>query len=337
MSQPLVFLRDRLTISGVDPVSSMLSGHRGRGAFLLRCSMAPPWSVRIADASTVSLIVMMGGRLVIARPGEEPDWLNDGDVAVIKTTTPYLLASDLDTPPQVVIEPGQHCRPLSAAAAAAYQQGLRTWGNSPDGSCVFLAGTYELPSQISGQLLQAIPSLLVLPAAHQDTPGVALLAAELGKHAPGQDAVLDRLVDLVLITTLRAWFARDTSAAPAWWLASEDPLIGDVLRLMHSQPAQPWTLESIAAQVAVSRATLARRFTQLLGQPPMAYLTEWRLCLAADLLRDTTSTIETIAHKAGYASPFAFSAAFKRRFGQPPRRYRHVSAIPSAPARPWEE
>jgi transcriptional regulator GlxA family with amidase domain len=150
------------------------------------------------------------------------------------------------------------------------------------------------------------------------------------RDAPGQDAVLDRLVDLVLITTLRAWFARDRNTAPGWWLASEDPLVGDVLRLMHDRPAEPWTLESLAAQCAVSRATLARRFTQLLGQPPMTYLTEWRLCLAADLLQDTSQTIDAIARQTGYASPFAFSTAFRRRFGQPPRSFRRAAGAAGA-------
>jgi AraC-like DNA-binding protein len=307
---------------GMDPVSGMLSAHHGRDAFLLRCSMTLPWSVRVADGSTVSLIVMVAGGMVIARPGEETAWLADGDVAVVKGDVPYLIASDLETPAQVVIEPGQYCRPLDDGPGLTYQQGLRTWGNDPDGDCVFLAGIYELPSQVSGRLLESVPSLLVLPTGEQEIPGVALLAAELGKDVPGQDAVLDRLVDLVLITTLRAWFARDATAAPRWWLACQDPLIGDALRLMHNRPAEPWTLEAIAAEVAVSRATLARRFTRLLGQPPMAYLTEWRLCLAADLLRDTRQSIESIARQAGYTSPFAFTAAFKRRFGQPPRLYR---------------
>jgi AraC-like DNA-binding protein len=303
--------------------------------------------VRIADHSTVSLIVAVRGRLAVALPGEAPAWAEAGDVAVIKTTAPYLIASDPDIPPQVVIEPGQLCRPLGGDGAA-YQQGLRTWGNSPDGSCVFLTGIYELPGQVSGRLLDAVPGLLILRAGDHDVPGVALLAAECGRDAPGQDAVLDRLVDLVLITTLRAWFDRDRNTAPGWWLASEDPLVGDVLRLMHDRPAEPWTLESLAlrlmhdrpaepwtleslaAQCAVSRATLARRFTQLLGQPPMTYLTEWRLCLAADLLQATSQTIDAIARQTGYASPFAFSTAFRRRFGQPPRSFRRAAEATDA-------
>lgn len=299
----------------------MLGGHRGRGAFVLRCSMTPPWSIRIADASTVSLIVQVRGSMTVIRPGEPLASLGPGDVAVINTAVPYLLASDPHVLPQVVVEPGQVCRPLGQDAPS-YQQGVRTWGNDADGSCVYLTGTYELPGQVSGRLLETVPGLVILRADEHDVPGVSLLAAEAGRDAPGQDAVLDRLVDLVLITALRSWFARDPDTAPRWWLACEDRLVGDVLRLMHDRPSEPWTLSSLAAHVAVSRATLTRRFTELLGRPPMTYLTEWRLCLAADLLRDNTQTIGSVARQTGYASPFAFSTAFKRHYGQPPISFR---------------
>lgn len=157
MSLLLSFLRDRLTMIGMDPVSGMLSAHRGRDAYLLRCSMEPPWSVRIADASTVSLIVMAGGRMVIARPGEEPAWLTDGDVAVVKTVTPYLLASDLETPPHVVVEPGQNCLPLDDGPGLAYRQGLRTWGNSPDGGACSSPGSTNFPARCRGGCLNPCP------------------------------------------------------------------------------------------------------------------------------------------------------------------------------------
>ena len=293
--------------------------------------MAPPWSVRIADASTVSLIVMMRGDMALVLSGTAPVRLARGDVAIVHSTDPFLLADDPATPPHVVVEPGQHCRPLdSSGAAGAYVLGLRTWGNDPNGPCMFLNGTYELPSQVTGRLLDAVPGLVVLRAGEWAVPGVALLAEEFGRHAPGQDVVLDRLVDLVLITSLRAWFARDEGSAPRWWAAHDDPVVGDALTLMHDRPDEPWTLESLAAQIAVSRATLARRFTRLLGQPPMAYLAEWRLSMAATLLRDTTDNVETIGRRVGYANPFAFSTAFKRRYGQAPRSFRQAIAPPGA-------
>ncbi|SCF46076.1 Helix-turn-helix domain-containing protein [Micromonospora marina] len=111
-----------------------------------------------------------------------------------------------------------------------------------------------------------------------------LLAAEIVKDDPGQEAVLDRLLDLLLIAALREWFARPGAAAPAWYRAYADPVVGRALRMLHHDPARPWTVASLAAEVGMSRAALARRFTASVGEPPVSYLTGWRLALAADRL-----------------------------------------------------
>ncbi|MEV0156269.1 AraC family transcriptional regulator [Micromonospora sp. NPDC050686] len=315
-------------------MSAILDGHRARGAFVLRCVMAPPWSVRIEDRAAVGLLVMVRGHAVLLRDGDEPVRLDAGDVAIVKGTRPYTLADAPGTPASVVVGPGQRCRTLDGAeVSATLGLGLRSWGNSPDGPCAFLTGTYELPGQVTGRLLTAIPDVVVRTGAERDAAVVRVLADEFARDAPGQDVVLDRLVDLVLVGTLRAWFARPGSRAPAWWRAQEDQVVGDVLRLMHDRPDQPWTLSSLAAAVAVSRATLARRFTTLVGQPPMAYLTEWRMSLAADLLGDPTVSVETVARQVGYANPFAFSTAFRRRHGTAPRAFRQAGRLPDgAPA-----
>lgn len=311
----------------MDTVSSILDGHRARGAFLLRCVMAPPWSVEIADEAAVALLVMVRGTAWVTRPGEQPIHLQPDDVAVLKGTVPYVLAGDPASAPTIVVEPGQVCRSLDGAAVpATFGAGFRTWGNAADGPCAFLTGTYELASQVTGRLLDHVPDVVVVRAGDEDAPAVRLLTQEFGRDAPGQDAVLDRLVDIVLINALRTWFAANAEAAPAWWRAHSDPVVGAALRLMHDQPEQPWSLSSLAARVAVSRATLARRFGQLVEQPPMAYLADWRLSLAADLLRDTTDSVETVGQRVGYLNPFAFSTAFKRRFGVAPRDFRHAHA-----------
>jgi AraC-like DNA-binding protein len=134
--------------------------------------------------------------------------------------------------------------------------------------------------------------------------------------------VLDRLLDLLLIAVLRSWFARPGARDPGWYQAHSDPVVGPALRLLHDDPAQPWTVASLAARTGVSRATLARRFTDLVGEPPMAYLTGWRLALAADLLREPAATVGSVARRVGYGSAFALSAAFKRERGVAPARYR---------------
>jgi AraC-like DNA-binding protein len=204
--------------------------------------------------------------------------------------------------------------------------GTRTWGNDAAGSTTLLVGTYEGDGEVGGRLLRALPRLLMVPAGQLESPLVPLLGAEIGRDEPGQEAVLDRLLDLLLIAVLRAWFARPDAEAPGWYRASADPVVGPALRLLHHEPARPWTVASLAAATGVSRAALARRFTELVGEPPMTFLAGWRLALAADLLRDPQATLGAVARQVGYGSPYALSTAFKRVRGVSPRAHRAAVA-----------
>jgi AraC-like DNA-binding protein len=146
------------------------------------------------------------------------------------------------------------------------------------------------------------------------------------KDEPGQEAVLDRLLDLLLVGVLRAWLAFHQAEAPGWYRAQGDPVVGRALRMLQNNPAQPWTVASLASEIGVSRAALARRFTDLVGEPPMAFLTAWRLALAADLLLEPDRTIGAVAQQVGYSSAFALSAAFKRLRGVSPKQHRAAIA-----------
>jgi len=196
------------------------------------------------------------------------------------------------------------------------------WGNSPDGADVLLTGSYVIETEISRRLLAALPALLVLTGDEWDAPFVRLMADEIVKDDPGQEAVLDRLLDVLLIAALRAWFARPEADAPGWYRAHGDPVVGRALRLMQGEPARPWTVASLAAEIGVSRAALARRFHELVGEPPMSFLTGWRLALAADLLREPGATVGSVAAQVGYGSSFALSTAFKRVRGISPAQHR---------------
>jgi AraC-like DNA-binding protein len=167
---------------------------------------------------------------------------------------------------------------------------------------------------------------------------VPLLAEEIVKDEPGQEAVLDRLLDLLLIAALRAWFSTAGIEAPAWYRAHGDRIVGHALRLLHDDPAHRWTVAELATATNVSRAALAHRFTDLVGEPPMTYLTGWRLALAADLLREPDATVGSVARQVGYSSSFALSTAFKRVRGLSPREHRARQAdkyAPVAATNPW--
>ncbi|MFE1890211.1 AraC family transcriptional regulator, partial [Streptomyces microflavus] len=175
---------------------------------------------------------------------------------------------------------------------------------------------------------------VVWPAAHDCGPLRDYLVAQIGGARPGHQIVLDRLLDWMLVCTLRDWFDRPEAEPPGWYGALGDEVAGPALRAMHEDPAHPWTTAELAARAGVSRTTLAKRFTELVGDGPVAYLTEWRMTLAADLLTRPELTVAAVARRVGYADAFGFSAAFKRLRGESPSAYRQqASAAARAPGR----
>lgn len=308
----------------MDPLSGLLDGPRARGAFLLRSLLTPPWSLRIQDEAPLTLVAMVRGDAWILPDTGDAVRLHPGDVAILRGPDPYTVADDPSTAPQALILPGQRCStPGGAPLTTLTGLGVRTWGNGPDGTTDMLTGTYAMPGEISRRLLDAVPPMLVLPGEDWSSPLVGLLADEIGHDEPGQEAMLDRLLDLLLISVLRAWFAR--ADAPAWYRAHRDSVAGHALRLLQNDPAKSWTVAALAAETGVSRATLSRRFTLAVGEPPMAFLTGWRLALAADLLRQQPDeTVGAVARRVGYGSAFALSVAFKREYGCSPQQYRQA-------------
>ncbi|QNE73817.1 helix-turn-helix domain-containing protein [Streptomyces finlayi] len=307
----------------MDALAGLLDGPRARGAFLLRMVMEPPWSVRIEDRAPLCLLSATRGEAWIVPAAGEPVLLRPGDIAIARGPEPYTVADAPGTPARCRVAPGGVCTTsYGEPLAESMSLGVRTWGNAPDGPATVLVGTYLFDGEISRRLLDSLPALLVLPADARTGPLLCLLDEEISKDEPGQSVFLDRLLDLLLIAGLRTWFARPDGRPPAWYVALGDPVVGQALRLLQNDPARPWTVAALAAGAGVSRAALARRFTELVGEPPMAYLTGWRFALAADLLRGTDSTVEAVARKVGYSGSFAFSAAFKRVRGMSPQEYR---------------
>jgi AraC-like DNA-binding protein len=305
----------------VDALAGLLDGPRAQGAFLLKVVLGAPWSIRVADEAPLAVFTVLDGGGWLVHPDlAAPARLGPGDTVVVRGPAPYTVADRPDRAPDLFIGPGGDCRDAAGHhLAEAMRLGVRVWGNDPAGETTLLTGAYGLSGEVGSRLLRALPPVVVLDGAADGSPLVGLLAAELERDTPGQEAVLDRLLDLLLITALRTWFARPEARPPTWYAASADRVVGRALALLHHNPAHPWTVASLAAATGVSRATLARRFTDLVGEPPMAFLTGWRLDLAADLLRDPDTTLGAVARQVGYGSPFALSTAYKRAHGVSPR------------------
>ncbi|MFF8791194.1 AraC family transcriptional regulator [Streptomyces sp. NPDC015125] len=322
----------------MDTLSGLLQSPKARGAFLLKSVFNPPWGLRIEDRAPLSLVTMLHGSAWVLRDGGEPAHLAPGDVAVLRGPEAYTLTDDPDSPPGIVVGPEQRCSTSSGEDVTDDMAlGVRTWGEAQrTGSTVMLSGTYQAPGELGRRLLSSLPALLVQPASAARTPLIAMLAGEVDKEEIGQEVVLDRLLDLLLINVVRSWLVEPGAGAPPWVRAQSDPVVGWALRLLHERPSEPWTVASLASAVGVSRAGLARHFTEQVDEPPMSYLTGWRLTLAADLLRDPDLTVATVAHRVGYSGAFALSAAFKRERGVSPQEFRKglrsAEPVPGSPA-----
>lgn len=311
----------------MDPFSAVLDGQRARGAFLLRVLLDPPWAVRIEDEAPIAVVVMVHGEGWLRHDDTPPVPLRAGDVALVRGPDPYSMSDSPSTAPQVRIDADEHCWSLPDGRSLSDEMdlGVRSWGNAVDANCVMLVGCYDLTSQLTPLLLDLLPRTAVVRAAQWTSPLLAVLHDEIGREAPGQGVVLDRLLDLVLIEAVRRWFAQPESQAPQWWVAADDAVVGPALRALQADPSRPWTVASLAAVARASRAAFARRFTEMVGVPPMAFLTGWRLSMAADRLRDTDDTVAAVADAVGYSSPFALSTAFKRRYALSPAAYRRAA------------
>jgi len=285
--------------------------------------MRSPWSLRILAESPLTLIAGVVGEFWIIPDDGEAVRIGPGDIAITRGPDHYNVSDSPTTPPSVVIHPGQHCCDLDGnSLLEEMTHGIRTWGNDPDGDTLFLVGAYEHLSDISDRLLRALPPVLTVSHDDWDSPIVPLLGDEMVKDEPCQAAVLDRLLDLLLTAVLKAWFGRRDTTSPEWWRYQGDRIVERALRLMHARPDRSWTLDALASEAGASRASLSRRFQDLVGEPPMTFLKNWRMALAADLLCRPNETVGTVAEKVGYATPFAFSAAFKRVRGLSPQEHR---------------
>lgn len=329
----------------MDVLSDLLHRARAENAVVRKFIQRPPWSLTLADRQPLSAVAALEGSVSVslqdagtraAAGALAARTLRAGDIALVKGGE-YTIADDPATPCQVVIRDGIKRftgNAAGSAAGATRRIASRTFGDRQPGAIVMLHGIYRLHGSAGDRLLGMLPDVTVVPAGPRTRGPLELLSAEAERDEPGQDAVLNRLLDLVLVIALRSWGASTDAQLPTWLGAVTDPAIGQALAALHADPRQRWTTATLAGQVGMSRAAFSARFTALVGEPPMSYLTGWRMTLAADLLRDTDATVATVARDVGYDNPFAFSAAFKRSRGHSPTTWRRVPGEAAMDARP---
>jgi AraC-like DNA-binding protein len=300
----------------VDLLYDHLMRARATGAVFARTVVRPPWGLRLGGSIRLAVHAVIRGRAWL--------WLDDptsavelrpGEITLVRGGSAHHIAHE---PGADCLEPDAFRRQRSQSAPA-----------DPTAT-VFLCGAYQFSGDVASGLLDALPPVLTLSSAIDEPlrDVISLLSRELMTVEPGQQTVLDRLLDVLLVLALRSDF-RQSETAPRWYRASTDPRLRAALQVMHEDTGHPWTVSELAAISGLSRAAFARAFRDTLGQAPMQYLTDWRMTLARDHLRTSKLGLASIATAVGYSSPYAFAAAFRRHHGIPPGAWREQQ--PTAP------
>ncbi|MFJ8039039.1 AraC family transcriptional regulator [Kitasatospora sp. NPDC096147] len=303
----------------MDILSDTLAALRTGRPSVVRTDARAPWGVRFQPVSGAGFHVVVQGRCLLLPVGGEQIELGPGDVVFLRRGTDHAICDAVGSTP-VAFEPDRVDRssPLGRFAIEGAEDGARS---------VLVCGAYHLDVARPHPLLGDLPEVIHLPAGPGRHPAlrsaVDQLCAEMHRPQPGSDSVVTALVDLLLLYILRSWYAElPGERTRGWASALNDPLIAPALKAIHDDPGHPWTVESLGSRAGLSRAAFARRFSTVVGEPPLSYLTTWRMAVAARSLRESADPLGTVAERAGYTSEFAFAKAFKRHFGAPPGAYR---------------
>lgn len=315
-------------LAEVDAFSDLIRGVRAHGSLFGSSTLSPPWALHFVDGAPLTLCTVLTGAGWIVPEGRPPELLRARETIVVRGPATFTFVDEVGTPAEP-LACGEHCA-TPEQGGTRHRLGWNDCGEDDAadgrGATTLIVGAYPVRGEISRRLLDALPVVLRVGAGGTADAVLDHVAAEVAVDTPGQQVVLDRLLDWMLVCTLREWFDRPGGEPPAWWAAQRDPVVGDALRLLHAEPAAPWTVAALADRTGVSRSTLAKRFADLVGEPPLTYLTRWRMTLAADLLvEQEATTIADVARTVGYADPFGFSAAFKRVRGANPSEFRRAA------------
>lgn len=298
----------------VDPLGEALHALRLSGSFFCRSELRAPWGIDFpAMPDSLMFHVVTEGSVWITFANGEPFHLETGDFVLVPQGRGHAVVDSLKTRPINLFE---YERPL---LSPRYELLEVDGGGSPAG---LICGIGSVKDPAARRILSLLPKMIPMQAA---TPGnewlrgsVQLMIEEARSLGPGGDAVITRFSDILVVQAIRHWLNHDPHAQNGWLGALQDPQIGRALALIHRDPTHPWTVESLAGAVGVSRSGLAARFADLVGETPITYLRQWRFEVARNWLRDTDQALAEIAGKLGYESEASFSRAFKKATGQTP-------------------
>jgi AraC-like DNA-binding protein len=306
-----------------DPLSEVVRLLRPRAAFANVISGKGNWAVRYTPYGQPSFCIMLDGACLLAVDGHAPIALNAGDF-VLLPATPGFTISSLDPATTVHLDPHD----------VASTGGELRYGE-PDGLADMrsLGGAFLFDGPDAGLLVSLLPEIVHVRDSPRLSQLVQMVGEESGRHQPGSELVLSRLVELLLVEAMRA--ATAGSAPPGLLRGLGDERLARALTQIHARVDHAWTIEQLARIAALSRSAFFSRFNRLVGVAPMTYLLAWRMEIAKELLRDRELAVAEIAERVGYGSTSTFSAAFSRQVGKAPSQYAQSATKASGAA--WTE
>jgi AraC family transcriptional regulator, alkane utilization regulator len=316
----------------MDLLSDMLSAIRLDGAIFIDAEFTAPWCVETQFGLQLAMLELPPSECFVffhlltegfcharlARGGESVE-VKAGDLLLFPHDDRHVIGSDLKLKAQTI------------TGAAPPPKGLLVFNSGGGGETTrFICGYLACDRRASSALLGSLPPMLRIALGDIALQGwlcdlLRVGVEESRARKPGSQTLLAKLSELAVTEALRR-YAQSPSPAPKGWLAGlRDPFVGRALSLLHGEPERSWSVDQLAREVALSRSALATRFAALIGEPPMQYLTRWRLARAARALKGGSEPIGAIAERSGYQSEASFTRAFKREFGLAPAVWRKSS------------
>jgi AraC-like DNA-binding protein len=312
----------------MDVLADILSVTRLTGDVFSHTFCDPPWGLRYEPAPDVWFHIVATGTCQLIAGADRPRVLATNDLVLLPHGTGHRLC-DAPASPCLTVNVA---RARARGAAAHLTMGPDGPRRPPNGryQTEVLCGSYSLAFARVHPVLRLLPPVIHIPGRHSAAHAglqstIQQLVAEFGARDVGSSKVVSRLLDVLFVHVLRYWLDTQPASKTGWLGGLRDESLGRALVAMHTAPAKPWTVRSLAASAGLSRPVFARRFTTHVGTTPLGYLRDLRIDLASRLLRETDQPIASIAASVGYTSEFAFNRAFQRVRGTPPGRFRRAS------------
>jgi len=301
-----------------DVFSEVFSTLRLQSNLYFRAQFSGEFSIEIPrEPRTVRFHLVREGECYLKVPGIQPVLIRKGDLALVPDGASQSLCSTADL------------KPVSLSKVLddnGIENGTLKYGKGAE-QMSLLCGYCSFDEAVDHPILTELPALMVinpfeLESEPSATMALELLSLEAEHEEPGMTGILSRMLEIIFIQSVRRITASQVGSQRGFIAALRDPKLSKALSIIHTKPEESWTINNLAQKAGMSRARFADRFTNIVGIPPISYLTKWRLMKSRSLLSTTNLKMEEIASRCGYASTSAFSRRFKEEFQVGPGAYR---------------